>query len=84
MRISAVYRVYIGYILYILRISHEIFKGFDANSSLETCGIFLDLSKAVDRIWHEALIFKLQSYGILDSLLRLFNSFFLKGFKESF
>ena len=30
---------------------------------------------AFDRVWHEVLIFKLRSYGISDSLLRLFNSF---------
>ena len=30
---------------------------------------------AFDRVWHEALIFKLRSYVISDSLLRLFNSF---------
>ena len=60
----------------LLSITHEIFKGFDANPSLDTCGIFLDLSKAFDRVWHEALIFKLRSYGISDSFLRLFNSFF--------
>ena len=53
----------------------KYFKGFDANLSLDTCGIFLDISKAFDRVWHEALIFKLRSYGISDSLLCLFNSF---------
>ena len=52
-----------------------MFKGFDAHPSLDTSGIFLDIFKASDRVWHEALIFKLHSYGILDSLLRLFNRF---------
>ena len=59
----------------LLSITHEIFQGFDANPSLDTCEIFLDISKAFDRVWHEALIFKLRSYGISDSLLPLFNSF---------
>ena len=57
----------------LLSITHKIFKGFDANSSLDTCGIFLTIS--FDRAWHEALIFKLLSHGISDSLLCLFNSF---------
>ena len=35
----------------------------------------MDISKAFDSVWHEALIFELRSYGISDSLLRLFNSF---------
>ena len=58
----------------LLSIMHEIFKGFDANSLLNICGIFFDISKVFDRVWHEALISKLQSYGISDSLLCLFNS----------
>ena len=36
---------------------------------------FFGISKAFNRIWHDALIFKLQSYGIPDSLLSLFNRF---------
>ena len=66
-----------------LSIRHEISKDFDTNRSLDTCGIFFDISKAFDRVWHEALIFKLRSYGILDSLLCLFNSFLPEksGFK---
>ena len=56
-------------------IAHEVFKCFDANPSLDICGIFFDISKAFDRVWHVALIFKLRSYGISDSLLCLFNSF---------
>ena len=59
----------------LLSITHVVFKGFDVNPSLGTCGIFLDISKAFDRVWHEALIFKIWSYGISDSLLCLFNNF---------
>ena len=44
--------------------------------SLDTCGIFLNISKTFDdRVWHDAIISKLRSYGISDSVLRLFNSF---------
>ena len=50
----------------LLSITHEIFKGFDANPS-DTCEIFLDISKAFGRVWHETLIFKLRSFGISDS-----------------
>ena len=35
----------------------------------------MDISKAFDRVWHETLIFKLQSCGISDSFLCLYNSF---------
>ena len=42
----------------------------------------MDISKAFDKVWHEALIFKLRSYGISDSLLRLFNSFLSERFQR--
>lgn len=48
----------------LLSIAYEIFTGFDSNPSLDICGIFLDISKTFDRVWHEVLIFKLRSYGI--------------------
>ena len=59
----------------LLPITHKIFRGFGANPSLDTCEIVLNISKVFDRVCHKALIFKLRSYGISDSLLRLFNSF---------
>ena len=38
---------------------------------------FLEISKAFERVLHEALIFKSQSYVISDSSLCLFNSFLI-------
>ena len=35
-------------------------------------GIFLDILKAFDKVWHEGLMFKLKSYGIDGDLLKLF------------
>ena len=45
-----------------LSITHDIFTGFEANPPLDTRGVFLDMSKAFDRVWHEGLICKLNSY----------------------
>ena len=59
----------------LLSITHDIFKGFDANPTLDTRGIFLDISKAFDRIWHEGLLLKLQSYGVTGPLLSLLKDF---------
>ena len=40
----------------LLAITHEIYKSFD--DGFEVRGVFLDISKAFDKVWHEGLIFK--------------------------
>ena len=37
--------------------------------------VFLDISKAFDRVWHERLLFKLQQYGISGELITLIKDF---------
>ena len=56
--------------------THNIFTAFDANPSLEVRVIFLDLSKAFDRVWHNGLIHKLKNNGIDGNFLSLIESFF--------
>ena len=55
----------------LLSITHEIYKSFDCNLSYDIRGTFLDISKAFDKVWHKGLIFKLKSYGVDGSLLKL-------------
>ena len=43
----------------LIAITHNIFSAFDVNPSLEVCGVFRDLSKAFDRVWHDDNLFKL-------------------------
>ena len=59
----------------LISITHQIFKGFDEVPSKETRAVFLDLSKAFDRVWHEGLIYKLQCNGISGDLLTLLKDF---------
>ena len=59
----------------LLAIVEDIFKNFDANPSIDTRGVFLDISKAFDRVWHEGLVFKLKSYGINGNLLGMIKDF---------
>ena len=66
----------------LLSIVHNLYKDFDAYSPFETCGVFLDMSKAFDKIWHQGLIFKLKSPGVSDSLLNLIDSFFSNRFQR--
>ena len=42
---------------------------------MEVCGVFLDLSKALDRIWHDGLLYKLKSNGIDGNLFKLIKFF---------
>ena len=43
--------------------------------------MFLDISKAFDKVWHEGLTLKLNQYGILENLLCLIKCF-LKNRKQ--
>ena len=46
-------------------------------------GIFLDISKAFDKVWHEGLKFKLKTYGIDGDLLKLLIKY-LEDHKQRF
>ena len=47
----------------LLAITHEIFEAFDCNPSLEVRSVFVDISKAFDKVWHEGLLYKVKSMG---------------------
>ena len=44
--------------------------------SRETRAIFLDISKAFDKVWHEGLLFKLKHNGIGGTLLEFIRNYF--------
>ena len=59
----------------LLYLVNEIHKAFDDPKSLEVRAVFLDISKAFDKVWHDGLLFKLNQNGITGSLLKLFENY---------
>ena len=59
----------------LISIVHNIYADFDHNPSLEVRSNFLDISKAFNKVWHEGLLYKLESLGISRKLPNLFRSF---------
>ena len=53
----------------------EIHQAFDSTKSFEVRTVFLDISKAFDKVWHDGLIFKLEQNGISSNLLNLFQNY---------
>ena len=54
---------------------NEIHEAFENPNSLEVRAVFLDISKAFDKVWHEGLIFKLKQNGVCGKLLGFFESY---------
>ena len=61
-------------LLYLVNVIHE---AFEDPKSLEVRAVFLDISKAFDKVWHDGLIFKLKQNGVSGSLLKLFENYLL-------
>ena len=57
----------------LLWIIYDIFQSF--NDGLETRGIFLNISKVLDKVCHERLLFKLKQNGISGNLLNFITDF---------
>ena len=57
----------------LLSINHEILSAFDIG--LEVRGLFLDVSKAFDKVWHAGLTYKLRQNSICGDLINILNDF---------
>ena len=59
----------------LLAITHEIVEAFDCNPPPEVRLVFLDISKAFDKVWHEGLLYKLKSMGISGERYNLLENY---------
>ena len=57
----------------LLSITYNTFHCFVER--METIAIFLDISKASDKVWHKGLLYKLSQYGFTGNLLTLLTDF---------
>ena len=67
----------------LLAITHEIFEAFDCNPPLEVRSVFLDVSKAFDKVWHEGLLYKLRSMGISGEFYNLLGNYLSGRFQRA-
>ena len=63
----------------LLSITHDIYQSFD--NGFEVRGVFLDISKAFNKVWHKGLIYKLKQNGVAGNLLKTLADF-LKDRKQ--
>ena len=63
----------------LLAITNEIYKSFDV--CLDVRAVFLYISKAFDKVWHQGLLYKLKQNGISGNLLETLTHF-LKDRKQ--
>ena len=59
----------------LLSIVYDIKSSFDCDPTQDVRGIFLDISKTFDKVWHEGLLFKLKRYGVKGELLNLLRNY---------
>ena len=60
----------------LLYICHEILLSYDSNPPSEVRAVFLDISKAFDKVWREGLVFEMKCNGIQGKPLSLLSDFF--------
>ena len=54
---------------------HDINSSFDCDPTQYVRGIFLDISKAIDKVWHEGLLFNFKKFGVKGELLNLIRNY---------
>ena len=56
-------------------IFYELYNAYDKNPSFELTEVFLDISKALERVWRKALLHKIKCMDIDGNFSKLVESF---------
>ena len=64
----------------LLSITSSIYEAFEYYD--ETRAVFLDISKAFDKVWHEGIMFKLKSNVISGNLLKFFERYLANRYQR--
>ena len=59
----------------LLSIVHKINSSFDCDPTIDFSGVFLDISKTFDKVWHEGILFKLKTYCVNGKVLTLLTDY---------
>ena len=59
----------------LLSIVHEINSSFNCDRTIDVSGVFLDISTAFDKLWHEGILFKSKTYGVNGKVLTLLTNY---------
>ena len=57
----------------LLSITHEIYQSFDEGFDVRS--VFINISTAFNKVWHDGIIFKLKQNGTSGNLLNLLSNF---------
>ena len=63
-------------------IVHDIYPYFECNPPRDVRGVFLDIPKGFDRVWHEGLIYKTKRIGVMGLSMELIQSFLSHRFQR--
>ena len=64
----------------LLEVYHHLCSSI--NEGKEVCVVFVDISKAFDKVWHPGLLYKLEMCGIKGNLLAWFKSYLSDRFQR--